>query len=231
MKDAVWEMGREDEFGVYAELTLAAGSQSVTQRFRRIKESSTHAGFWLADTACTQEMWEAENNLNRSCFLGEQLPVENVSWFESRDFLNRLSEKLYGMQARLPTEKEWEYSCRAGTTTPFSFGEQITPKEVNYNGTYPYDGGEKGLYRRKTVAVKSLPANPWGLYEMHGNVHEWCAIELGDKADDWNPKALRGGSWASFGQNVLSRSRAVCEPGRYASTIGFRILICQKLVE
>ncbi len=81
------------------------------------------------------------------------------------------------LEARLPSEAEWEYACRAGTTTAFSFGENMTPEQVNYHGEYPYADAKKGPYREQTVPVKSLPTNRWGLFEMHGNVWEWC--------DDW----------------------------------------------
>ena len=101
--------------------------------------------------------------------------MERVSWNDVQGFLARINELVPGLDLVLPTEAEWEYACRAGTETPFSFGETITPEQVNYNGDYPYAGGKKGLYRQETVPVASLPANPWGLYEMHGNVWEWCA--------------------------------------------------------
>ena len=100
-------------------------------------------------------------------------PVEQVSWDDVQDFLRKLEALLPGCIAGLPTEAEWEYACRAGSDTPFSFGANITSAVVNYDGNYPYAGGEKGLYRHETVPVKSLPPNAWGLYEMHGNVWEW----------------------------------------------------------
>ena len=81
-----------------------------------------------------------------------------------------LNERLPGLALSLPSEAQWEYACRAETTTSFSFGKNITPEQVNYNGNYPYVGGKKGQHWQKTVLVKNLPANPWGLYEMHGNV-------------------------------------------------------------
>lgn len=111
----------------------------------------------------------------------------NVSWWEARLYCA-------WMGGRLPTEAEWEYACRAGTETPFSFGKNITPKQANYNGGYPYSGGKKGEYRERTVEVGSLPANPWGLHEMHGNVWEWCV----DWFSDYLPgKAVdRAASWA-----------------------------------
>ena len=113
------------------------------------------------------------------------------------------------MGAQLPTEAQWEYACRAGTVTPFSFGETITPERVNYDGTMPYAEGKKGGCQEKTVAVKALPANPWGLYEMHGNVWEWCADWYDDLSvmpiidplgsDTGSSRVLRGGSWSNYG--------------------------------
>jgi sulfatase modifying factor 1 len=144
-------------------------------------EVTLSRGFWLADTACTQALWQAVTGANPSEFQDDvRNPVENVSWNDVQTFLSELNRRVPGLQARLPSEAEWEYACRAGTTTPFSFGDNITPEQVNYDGNHPYAGGEKGLYRQKTVPVGSLPANPWGLYEMHGNVWEWCADWYGD---------------------------------------------------
>ena len=194
----------DDEFGLWAEFELSGeGEKKVRQRMRWIEpgtfwmgspddeverlpnEGPPHLemlseGFWLADTACTQELWTAVMGSNPSrCKDSEQLPVENVSWNDVQELLRALEVKLLvGCQAELPTEAQWEYACRAGTETPFSFGMNVTPTEVNYEGDFPYAGGAKGEDRGKTVAVKSMPANPWGLYEMHGNVWEWCADGL-----------------------------------------------------
>ena len=131
-------------------------------------------GFWLFDTACTQALWEAVMGQNPNQFKGANRPVENVSWNDCQAFLLQLNERLPGLDLDLPSEAQWEYACRAGTTTPFSFGPNITPEQVNYNGNHPYAGGKMGLYRGETVSVAGLPPNPWGLYEMHGNVWEWC---------------------------------------------------------
>jgi len=135
----------------------------------------------------------------------------------------------------LPTEAEWEYACGSGTKTPFSFGESISPERVDYAGNYPYAGGEKDLYRQKTVPVASLPANPWGLYEMHGNVLEWCADWYGDypmepQVDPQGPqtgdfRVLRGGSWSNVGGIVRSADRGGYEPGKRLDCIGFRLAL------
>lgn len=144
-------------------------------------------------------------------------PVEQVSWDDVQGFIGELKRRLPGLPVRLPSEAKWEYACRAGTTTPLSFGEDITPELVNYDGNHPYAGGEKGLYRQKTVPVASLPANPWGLCEMHGNVCEWCADRYGgyptepqvdpQGSQTGDGRVLRGGSWHIFGGCVRSAYR------------------------
>ncbi len=193
-------------------------------------------GFWLADTACTQAFWQAVMGNNPSHFQDDpRNPVEQVSWDDVQTFIGNLRRRLPGLPVRLPTEAEWEYACRAGTTTPFSFGDQITPELVNYNGNNPYAGGEKGLFRQMTVPVASLPANSWGLYEMHGDVYEWCADWYGDyptgpQVDPQGPqtgvaRVLRGGSWNFNGWNVRSACRNRNEPGRHNDDIGFRLAL------
>ncbi|MCP5159311.1 MAG: formylglycine-generating enzyme family protein [Gammaproteobacteria bacterium] len=162
-------------------------------------------------------------------------PVINVSWTDAQaycDWLNGQTERGY----RLPSEAEWEYACRAGTTTPFSFGANITPEQVNYNGSSPYAGGKKGLYREKTVPVGSLPPNPWGLHEMHGNVWEWCQDHWHDNYQSaptdgsaWlggapgERRVLRGGSWIIHGRNARSAYRYHFEPGLRNRIFGFRL--------
>jgi len=186
-------------------------------------------GFWLADSAVTQAYWLAVmGGDNRSSFQDDlQNPVEQVSWDDTQLFIAKLNELLPGLHVRLPSEAQWEYACRAGTSTPFSFGNSITPNQVNYNGEYPYTGGQKGLNRRKTV--------PWGLYEMHGNVWEWCADawqqDLGGKTavdpvttSDQGPRyMLRGGSWNDIGLDVRSAVRDHGAPDDRGFNLGFRL--------
>jgi formylglycine-generating enzyme required for sulfatase activity len=150
-----------------------------------------------------------------------QRPVEEVNWFEAVEFCKRLS-KLTGRNYRLPSEAEWEYACRAGTTTPFYFGETITTELVNYDGDYTYGNGPTGEYRKQTIPVGQFPANAFGLYDMHGNVGEWCADEshnnyAGAPTDGsvWlngnkERSPLRGGSWINNPNNCRSAFRVNC---------------------
>ena len=128
-------------------------------------------GFWLGIHAVTQAQWEAVMGSNPSHFRGANLPVETVSWEDCQEFVKKL-EKKTGVGFRLPTEAEWEYACRAGTTTPFFFGETLSTSQANYDGSH---ASPKGVYRRRTIPVGTFSPNGWGLHELHGNVWEWCA--------------------------------------------------------
>ena len=191
-------------------------------------------GFWLADTVCTKALWEVVMGDIPISHGSRQHPVERISWDMAQEFLARLNDAHDNLQLRLPTEAEWEYACRAGTSTPFSFGDTINPEQANYAGCYPYGNGEEGIYRQKTVAVKTLPANPWGLYEMHGNVWEWCQDWYSDftwgvdtmdpkGADDGTGRVLRGGSWSTGAVVLRSAYRVCCEPGIRVLSAGFRL--------
>lgn len=246
-----------DQYGRYADLKV----KSVTQRFRWIEpgtfrmgsqESESERfdnevchqvtltqGFWLADTACTQFLWIAVMGENSARFSDNfENPAEQRVWYDVEVFLTKLNELIHGGRVRLPTEAEWEYACRAGTNTAFSFGDNINPEQVNYNGNYPYANGKKGLYRKKTVPVKSLPANPWGLYEMHGNLWEWCqdvwqeelpaepVIDPKGAGDDTGIHVVRGGAWDLSGGDVRSSIRYGNLPGyRLNGGIGFRLAL------
>jgi formylglycine-generating enzyme required for sulfatase activity len=199
-------------------------------------------GFWLADSACTQALWHAVMGTTPSYFsrYDERHPVEQVSWNAVQRFLRELKALLPGCIIGLPTEAQWEYTCRAGTDTPFSFGANITPEEVNYDGNRPYAGGGKGLYRKETVPVKSLPPNAWGLYEMHGNVCEWCADGMREYRDqeecdpvgqitDVAHRAVRGGSWIVNAGWARSAYRFAPRRGFVDLNVGFRL--CLRSIE
>jgi len=182
----------EDEYGLWMGFTY----KGVKQLFRwiepgtfmmgspkdepeRYEDETQHAvtisqGFWLADCTVTQALWQAAMGTNPSRFKGENLPVENLSWLDVQAFIDKMNAMKPELKLCLPTEVQWEYACRAGTDTTFVFGDNITTDQVNFNGNYPYDDAAMGEYREKNVTVKTLPPNPWGLYEMHGNVWEWC---------------------------------------------------------
>jgi len=194
-------------------------------------------GFWLSETACTQALWQAVMGDNPSRFKEAERPVEGGIWDDVQEFLRRVHASAPELALRLPTEAEWEYACRAGTSTPFWFGAQITPEQVNYDGNFPYAGGKRGLYRKETVPAKALPCNGWGLYQMHGNVWEWCqdwyaayaaapadapAVDLSGLAAG-APRVLRGGSWIDHGRSARSARRDADRPGDRLDDFGFRL--------
>ncbi len=191
-------------------------------------------GFWLADTTCTQAFWTALMGDNPSEHKGAERPVEQVSFDAVGGFLERWNEQNPGFLVRLPREAEWEYACRAGTTTPFSFGETVTTDQVNFDGDDPYlENDAKGENWNQIVPVKSLPANSWGLYEMHGNVWEWCAdwYDDYDPEDTMNPRGpevgglrvVRGGSYWNGARRCRSAARFRILPGNAWINQGFRL--------
>jgi formylglycine-generating enzyme required for sulfatase activity len=200
----------------------------------------TLRSFEIGKHEVTQELWQTVMGSNPSGFKGDKLPVENVSWNDVQEFCRRLNEKL-GLTGsngyRLPTEAEWEYAARAGTTTPFAFGQTISPDIVNYDGNYPYGNGPKGLNREKTVPVGSLGrANNWGIHDMHGNVWEWCEDHWHDNyngaptdgrawlgQDMAAYRVFRGGSWFNGAVRCRSARRLRYEPGGRGDDVGFRL--------
>ncbi|WP_432737418.1 formylglycine-generating enzyme family protein [Maridesulfovibrio sp. FT414] len=204
-----------------------------------LHEVTLTKGYWLADTACTQELWTEVMGKNPSSFKSDiQLPVESVSWGDCQEFLRSVENINQGLNFRLPTEAEWEYGCRAGTVTPFSFGKNITSAQVNYNGNSSYDHAPRSEYRNTTVPVKYLPCNQWGLYQMHGNVLEWCADWFGEYPegssldpkgfDSGDSRVMRGGSWLIFGGRVRSAYRNWSRPDLHFRDFGFRFVLGPK---
>jgi len=185
---------------------------------------------------------------NPSGFKGNMLPVERVSWYDTVEFCKRLNRlvKRPGLEYRLPTEAEWEYACRAGTTTPFHFGETITTDLANYRGTdneeYKWSGsygdGPKGEYREKTTPVNHFQhSNAFGLHDMHGNVWEWCLDhwhksykDAPTDGSDWSAdkkstsRVIRGGSWIDGPRDCRSAYRDFCDPAYTFTYIGFRVV-------
>jgi formylglycine-generating enzyme required for sulfatase activity len=170
-------------------------------------------------------------------------PVERVNWDDAIEFCNRLSQRT-GRRYSLPSEAQWEYACRAGTSTPFHFGETMTPELANYRGTYSYANGPKGEYREQTTPVGMFPANAWGLQDMHGNVWEWsldhwhgtyegAPVDGSAWLDEEGPSAeqerektrlLRGGSWYFNPSSCRSAYRGRLRPGDAGLSVGFRVV-------
>ena len=198
----------------------------------------TVPSFFMGKYPVTQAQYQAIMGTNPSYFKGSNRPVEQVSWNNAVAFCEKLSQKT-GKTYRLPSEAEWEYACRAGTTTPFHFGETITTDLANYDGNYTYGQGTKGVYREETREVGSFGvANNFGLYDMHGNIREWCqdnwhrnyegALTNGsewlDIEENINWKMLRGGSWSSIPDYCRSAYRSSNYLGTDLNGLGFRVV-------
>lgn len=205
----------------------------------------TVASFAMGQFPVTQAQWRAVAALPRvnreidpdpSNVKGDNRPVEQVSWHEAVEFCDRLSQHT-GRPYRLPSEAEWEYACRAQTTTPFHFGDTLSAELANYDGNYTYGTGAKGQYRQATTAVGQFGvANAFGLFDLHGNVFEWCL-------DHWHPsyegattdgsawvtdgnegrRIVRGGSWDFYPGNCRSASRDYLIPDLRYNSYGFRV--------
>jgi uncharacterized protein (TIGR02996 family) len=194
-------------------------------------------GYFLGVHPVTQAQWKAVMGTDPSHFKGPNRPVEQVSWEDGQAFCAKLTARLGGSVAvRLPTEAQWEWACRAGTTTHFHFGDVPSTHQFNYNGSYTWNGSKKGKNRTQTTAVDSFPPNPWGLFDLHGNVGEWCAdvyqpytsdeqIDPSGKNEhsDSGSRVLRSGSW----HLQPLRCRAACRyggaPGIRNYGFGFRV--------
>jgi len=201
--------------------------------------------FLMGRYPVTQAQWRAVASLpainyglnpKPSHFKGDHHPVEQVTWYEAVEFCDRLSQHT-GKPYTLPSEAEWEYACRTGTTTPFYFGDTITPDLANYNGNYSYGSGPKGAYREQTTPVGGFGVNPWGLADMHGNVFEWCE-------DHWHPsydgaprdgsawvtggddrfRLVRGGAWWNYPVYCRSALRNRRDPDLRDNNLGFRVV-------
>lgn len=213
----------------------APTEEEMSQEDERPQHIVTIKPFLIGRYPITQEQWRTVANLPQikrhlepspSFFKGDKLPVERVNWYQAQEFCDRLSQRT-GRKYRLPTEAEWEYACRAGTTTPFHFGETITSELVNY-------GREIG----QTTDVGSFPPNAFGIYDMHGNVREWCedyehgnyynapsdgSAWLNDGNEEY--RVLRGGSWDSFHVFCRSAYRFAGNPSVRKRENGLRLVL------
>ncbi|NJM97046.1 MAG: formylglycine-generating enzyme family protein [Phormidesmis sp. RL_2_1] len=248
----------------------APSGEEGANEAHRPQQEVTVPEFWMGKYAVTRSQWQAAKLLaqtgpdpdtaeptpaqnHRSSVqplqaqpLQAQLkdlnrPIENVFWADAVEFCQWLSQHS-GRAYQLPSGAQWEYACRAGTTTPFYFGETITPDLVNYNGNYAYGRGPKGKYRQKTTEVGSFPPNLFGLYDMHGNVWEWCLdgwhhfhldhLDHTTAGSAWRlsgqKKFLCGGSWSYLPTNCRSAYRLNYPFHSRIDDIGFRV-VCQSL--
>lgn len=226
------------------------------------QHSVTVSDFYIGKYEVTQKEYQEVIGENPSYFKGEDLPVENVTWYDAINYCNLLSEKqglepVYEINGenvtwnkekngyRLPTEAEWEYAGRAGTTTVFNTENSISADEANFYGHYPYGIEENyfsqenldtkpGVYRQTTTKVGSFSPNKWGLYDIHGNVREWCFDYYGayDLENTNNPsgpangtlRVNRGGSWNDYAKHMRSAYRGSFEPDQAMNNTGFRIV-------
>ena len=235
----------EDEYGYWVEFTLSSivKDRPVVQRLRRIEAGSFRRGsprypdespqrkveisrpFWLFDTPCTQALWEAVMGENPSHFSAPDRPVERVSWDRVQEFLKRINAQVRGLELRLPSEAEWEYACRAGTISSFSWGDEDPTSE------------QAAFRADQTSEVRSHPPNPWGLYDMHGNVREWCSdhwhksydgapsdgrIWVDENAGPRAQRVIRGGCWLSQANHLRSAYRDMRAQDFSDDTLGFR---------
>ncbi|MEM6520663.1 MAG: formylglycine-generating enzyme family protein [Cyanobacteria bacterium P01_D01_bin.71] len=198
--------------------------------------------FWMGKYPITQAQYQELKGENPSGFSenGADCPVERVTWDDAAAFCQKISKKT-GREYRLPSEAEWEYACRAGTTTPFYFGPTITTDLVNYHGKYTYGSAPEGQYRKQTTEVGNFSPNAFGLYDMHGNVYEWCLdrwhdgySELFENAPTdgsaWttggasSSRVLRGGSWGDLPRGCRSANRIRGTRDDRNFSIGFRVV-------
>jgi formylglycine-generating enzyme required for sulfatase activity len=220
-----------------------------------IQHRVTVSDFYIAKSEVTQREWTALMGNNPSEFSGDNLPIENVTWFDAVRYCNERSSREQLTPAymingetvtwnrtangyRLPTEAEWEYTCRAGSTTPFNTGNNITDEQSNFYNHYGYNndssGRRVGGYRGRTSPGNSYRANPWGLFDMHGNVGEWCWDWYGEYgvSEQTNPagaatgtlRVNRGGGWNDFPKHIRSAYRAATPPGNGSFNLGFRLV-------
>ena len=223
---------------------LMGSPESERERFDSERQHPVQVNsFEMLKTPVTFDMYDAYCEIRDLAKPGDEgwgrgdRPVINVDYWSVVRYCQWL-KKQTGWQVRLPTEAEWEYACRAGTTTPFWTGDTITTDQANFDGSYPsfYSGGRKGVRRGMTTAVREFAPSPWGLYDMHGNVWEWCSSEFDEEyggkellsaclqSDNPAPRVVRGGSWYNVASVLRSASRNKLSPKLHYLKVGFRLV-------
>jgi len=236
--------------------TFAMGSPADESERHEDEEPVTHVtfedGFWMGETPITQRQWRTVFSHNPSYFQDpsisatseqitpwDSLPVENISWSEANTFC-RAVRSMVSLPISLPTEAQWEYACRAGATSAYSFGRTVSPSDANYDARSSYEGGPTGAVVGKPTPVGKYPPNAWKLLDMHGNVREWTSSDYtlllpGGNVTDWNTsnsssaKVLRGGSWQDGPGSLRCANRVWRSARDREATIGFRVTMAARI--
>jgi len=228
--------------------TFVMGSP-LRERGRQLNEGPQHTvelsrPFWMGTYEVTQDEYQAVMGRNPASFKGARRPVENVTWNDATAFcqelttLERQAGRIgRGQVYRLPSESEWEYACRAGSTEAFAFGPSLSSEQANFDGNYPYGQAARGVYRERTTTVGLFKPNAFGLYDMHGNVFEWCADVWHDTYDKAPPdgrawiegtdtgRVVRGGSWGTNAESCRSARRTRSAPDQAYHSYGLRVVL------
>jgi formylglycine-generating enzyme required for sulfatase activity len=232
----------EDLNGIKLEMSYVPGGKFTMGSEKYDSEKPPHQvtvpSFYIGKFQVTQAQWNAVmGDELKPRFKGDDLPMERVSWNDAKEFCQKLA-KMTNNAYRLPSEAEWEYACRAGTATEFAFGDSLSSDQANFDGNYPYGGAPKSVYREKTTPVGSFQPNAFGIYDMHGNIWEWCEDYWHENYEnapadgstwlsggDSSRRVLRGGSWDDLGSYCRSAVRVRYGPGNRYINIGFRVVV------
>ncbi|MGL4853707.1 MAG: SUMF1/EgtB/PvdO family nonheme iron enzyme, partial [Lentisphaeria bacterium] len=229
--------------------SFTMGSNNFLSEEKPAFQAQISQGFWIAESEVTQQLYESIMNENPSGFVNPNNPVERVSWHKAMEFCKKYTSLLQKQNiilptdfVTLPTEAQWEYAAKAGLSSIFTFGDNLTSSQANFDGLLSFNG-EPGQYKATTVAVKSYPPNKLGLYDMHGNVFEWCLdnyrhghqansseanIDHSGPANNTGEHVLKGGSWKSYAKNCRISSRYNRPASAIDNRIGFRFVIVIK---